>query len=161
MIRQMRLGAFMVGLTGGLFLVGTPGQAMTLKACSTLYQAAKANGTLNGQDWRSFRASQCPAEASDAGAVDAQVPATTTAEPAAAIKAAPVSDAAAGAAGLPDFPSAIDPRYASEKPARARLHTCSNAYHAAKKAGTLHGLRWIQKGGGFYSLCNRALKKQA
>lgn len=161
MIRQMRLGALMFCLAGGLFVVGTPGQAMTLKACSTLYQAAKANGTLNGQDWRSFRATQCPAEASDASSGDARDPAATTAEPAAAIKAGPVSNAAAGAAGLPDFPSAIDPRYAAEKPARARLHTCSDAYHAAKKAGTLHGLRWIQKGGGFYSLCNKALKKQA
>lgn len=35
---------------------------------------------------------------------------------------------------------------------------CSTKYQAAKEAGTLGGLKWVQKGGGYYSLCNAKLK---
>jgi hypothetical protein len=49
----------------GTMLVGfgQPVQALTMKECSAKYQAAKAAGTLNGQNWRDFRKAQCGAGA--------------------------------------------------------------------------------------------------
>ena len=38
------------------------------------------------------------------------------------------------------------------------MHTCLEQYYANKDANALGGLKWIQKGGGFYSLCNAKLK---
>ena len=56
------------------------------------------------------------------------------------------------------FPKAISPKFATETPAKGRMHTCLEQYYANKDANTLNGLKWIQKGGGFYSLCNAKLK---
>ena len=56
------------------------------------------------------------------------------------------------------FPTAISPKFANETPAKGRMHTCLEQYYANKDANTLNGLKWIQKGGGFYSLCNAKLK---
>jgi hypothetical protein len=49
-------------------------------------------------------------------------------------------------------------KYSNETPGKARMHTCLDQYYANKDADTLNGLRWIQKGGGYYSLCNAQLK---
>ncbi|ENT79120.1 hypothetical protein H721_00651 [Brucella ovis IntaBari-2006-46-332] len=38
------------------------------------------------------------------------------------------------------------------------MHTCLDQYHALKDANALGGLKWVQKGGGYYSLCNARLK---
>jgi hypothetical protein len=38
------------------------------------------------------------------------------------------------------------------------MHTCLDGYYANKEANTLKGLKWIQKGGGYYSVCNSRLK---
>ena len=35
------------------------------------------------------------------------------------------------------------------------MHTCLDQYNANKANG---GLNWIQKGGGYYSECNKRLK---
>lgn len=56
------------------------------------------------------------------------------------------------------FPSAITAKFAGEKPAKARMHTCLEQYHANKAANTLGGTRWIEKGGGYYKQCNDRLK---
>ncbi|TGT92542.1 hypothetical protein EN798_34240, partial [bacterium M00.F.Ca.ET.155.01.1.1] len=56
------------------------------------------------------------------------------------------------------FPSAISAKYASETPGKGRMHTCLDQYYVLKDANALGGLKWIQKGGGFYSLCNAKLK---
>ena len=56
------------------------------------------------------------------------------------------------------FPSAVSAKFASETPGKARMHTCLEQYYANKDANALDGLKWIQKGGGFYSLCNAKLK---
>ena len=58
------------------------------------------------------------------------------------------------------FPSKIDPKYSAEKPSKQRMQTCLDQYNA-NKAGTgagNGGLKWIQKGGGYYSECNKRLK---
>ena len=126
-----------------------PAAAMTLKECSARYQAAKADGSLGGRNWSAFRATDC------AGAKDkASDPANEVAKPAVAGAETPAGPTAQAAF----LPETIDPKYAAEKPSRARLHTCADAYRAAKKAGTLNGLRWIERGGGYYSQCSRKLK---
>lgn len=56
------------------------------------------------------------------------------------------------------FPTKIAAKYADESAGKGRMFTCLHAYYVAKDANTLGGLKWIQKGGGFYSLCNDRLK---
>jgi hypothetical protein len=59
------------------------------------------------------------------------------------------------------FPSAIDSKYSKESPGRARMHTCRDQYQANKKTGGNGGLKWLQRGGGYYSQCNKRLKGAA
>lgn len=114
-------------------------KGLTNKECSTKYQAAKSAGTLGGKSWADFRKAECAAAGAPA-----------TAAPAAA---------AVAPAGSPVFPSAIAPKYASEKPGKARMHTCLDQYKANKATGGNAGLVWIgRKGGGYYSACNKKLK---
>jgi hypothetical protein len=70
---------------------------------------------------------------------------------------APATQAAPGTAV---FPSAIAPEYANEKPAKARMKTCEAQYKANKVTNANGGLKWIQKGGGYWSECNKHLKAQ-
>lgn len=56
------------------------------------------------------------------------------------------------------FPKAISPKYAKESAGRARMHTCLDQYNANKATNANGGLRWIAKGGGYYSECNKRLK---
>ena len=56
------------------------------------------------------------------------------------------------------FPSAISPKYSSEFPGKARMHTCLDQYNANKASNGNGGLKWIEKGGGYYSECNKRLK---
>lgn len=155
----MKVWQMLAPVAALVLLPSAAAEAMTLKDCSVRYQEAKKAGTLNGQNWSDFRAAQCGlgpmVRAAAAASATGTSPAVT---PAAA--AAPAMQSAPAPA-VPDglvLPSAIDPRYAAEKPSRARLHTCADAYRTLKKSGGLKGLRWIQKGGGFYSLCCRRLK---
>ncbi|MFJ6323706.1 MULTISPECIES: hypothetical protein [unclassified Rhizobium] len=164
-----------------LTVVGSMGlassaSALTMKECSAKYQAAKTAGTLNGQKWNDFRTTQCSADAGAAAAAPAATaPATTapaakTAKTTAAAKvdasepdatkppaAEPAKPTTAAPAGV-TFPAKVDAKYASETPGKGRFHTCVDAYNAAKAKNALGGLKWIQKGGGYYSLCNTKLK---
>jgi hypothetical protein len=38
------------------------------------------------------------------------------------------------------------------------MHTCLDQYHANKANNANGGLKWIVKGGGYYSECNKRLK---
>jgi len=146
-------------LTGAAMTWATlPAQALTAQECSAKYQAAKSAGTLNGQKWNDFRKAECGPGASAAAA-----PAAAPAAPAAAPKTAtaPAPAAAPAMTGAAKFPAAIDPKYASEKPAKARMHTCVDQYNANKAINANGGLKWIQKGGGYYSECNKRLKGAA
>jgi hypothetical protein len=136
------------------FAASAPAQALTQQECSAKYQAAKAAGTLNGQKWNDFRKSECGADA-------AATPAAAPAAPPVA-EAKPKKEAAPAAAPAPVgnavFPSAIDPKYASESAGKGRMHTCLDQYHANKAGNGNGGLKWIEKGGGYYSECNKRLK---
>jgi len=59
------------------------------------------------------------------------------------------------------FPNAISSKYASKSAGKARMLTCLEQYRVNKTNGGNGGLKWIQKGGGYYSECNRRLKGQA
>jgi hypothetical protein len=45
----------------------------------------------------------------------------------------------------------VDSKYSNEKPGRARRKTCLDQYKANKATNANGGLRWLQKGGGYYS----------
>lgn len=143
-----------------------PAQALTSQECSAKYQAAKAAGTLNGQKWNDFRKAQCGADATPAPAAasapaapkDAAKDATKEPTKQAKKEAAPATAAPAGPAV---FPNAVDPKYSKESESKARMHTCVDQYKANKAGNANGGLKWIQKGGGYYSECNKRLKGAA
>src|ERR1700730_15540147 len=62
--------------------------------------------------------------------------------------AAPAAPAAVGSAV---FPSAVDAKYSKESAGKARMATCLDQYKANKASNANGGLKWIQKGGGYYS----------
>src|SRR5690242_5459458 len=147
-----------------------PAQAMTAQECSAKYQAAKTAGTLNGQKWNDFRKAQCGADATPVAAPAAApaAPAPTTAAkkeaaPTTAAKkeAAPAPAPAPAATGNAVFPSAVDPKYAKETAGKARMHTCVDQYNANKATNANGGLKWIQKGGGYWPECTKRLKGAA
>jgi hypothetical protein len=80
---------------------------------------------------------------------------TTAPAPAAAPAAAPV------AVGKAVFPNAADPKYSKDPAGKARREPCLDQYHANKANNGNGGLKWIEKGGGYYSECNKRLKGAA
>jgi hypothetical protein len=142
-------------------MAASPAQALSMSECSAKYQSAKSAGTLNGQKWNDFRKAEC---GTDATATPAAAPAAPAAEakpapapkPAAAAPAAPATPVVVGNAV---FPSAIDPKFASDKPHIARIRTCGEQWKLNKANNTTGGMHWNQKGGGgYYSECNKRLK---
>ena len=132
-------------------LAATPGQALTMKECSAKYKAAQTAGTLNGQKWNDFRKTQCGSDA-------AAAPATTAASAPSAPAAPKPAAVAPVATGNAIFPNAVAPKYSKESEGKARMHTCLDQYNANKASNANGGLNWIQKGGGYYSECNKRLK---
>jgi hypothetical protein len=58
----------------------------------------------------------------------------------------------------PVFPAAVDAKFEKLKPAQARMKTCAAQYQANKANNANAGLKWVQKGGGYWSQCNKKLK---
>ena len=139
----------------------TPAQALTTQECSAKYQAAKTAGTLNGMKWNDFRKAQCGADATPMAAPAAPPAAPPPPVAEAKPKAAPPMAAPAFPSGPANFPMAINPKYAQESAGTARMHTCVDQYNANKETNGNGGLKWIQKGGGYYSECNKRLKGPA
>jgi hypothetical protein len=136
-----------------------PAQALTTQECSAKYQAAKTAGTLGGQKWNDFRKAQCGADATAAPAATPAVAPAPAPAPAAPKEAKKEAAPAAPTLTLPAvFPSAVDPKYAKESAGKARMHTCVDQYNANKTTNGNGGLKWIEKGGGYYSECNKKLK---
>ncbi|BAT60255.1 hypothetical protein GJW-30_1_02791 [Variibacter gotjawalensis] len=137
----------------------SPASALTMKECSAKYKEAEKNGTLGGKKWNEFRKSECGAEAAPAPATTQAAPTTTTTE---AKEPAPrASTPAPAASGDVIYPAAVAEKYVSEKASKARMHTCLDQYKANKASSRNGGLNWIQKGGGYYSECNKRLKGSA
>ncbi|HKS19057.1 MAG TPA: hypothetical protein VJS63_07600 [Bradyrhizobium sp.] len=146
------------------FVATAPAQALTAQECSAKYQAAKTAGTLNGQKWNDFRKAQCGADATPAAAAPA-APAAPAEPKAAEAKPKKQAKEAATAPAAPSgpavFPNAVDPKYSKESEGKARMHTCVDQYNANKATNGNGGMKWIQKGGGYYSECTKKLKGAA
>ena len=147
-----------------LAAAAVPASALTMKECSTKYQAAKQAGTLGAQKWGDFRRAECGDTAAAAPASGTKTSVPNPLQPGATRPAAPAPTAARPAPAAPSapgsaaFPAAVSAKYASESAGKARMHTCLDQYNANKAAGGNGGLNWIAKGGGYYSECNKRLK---
>jgi hypothetical protein len=150
-MRSTALASFLV--TASLLMSGALAHAISLQECSAKYKAAQTAGTLKGMKWNEFRKAEC----SDAAA-PAATPASSTAAPKAEKKEAAPSAPAATSAGQAVFPTAVSPKYSKESEGKARMHTCLDQYNANKAGNGNAGLKWIEKGGGYYSECNKRLK---
>jgi hypothetical protein len=147
MLIRMSAITSVAALAAGLLILSMPpAGALTMKECSAKYQAAKTSGALGGQSWSDFRKTQCGTNA-------AATPAETT--PAATPAVTPAAPKAPGNAV---FPTAVSPKYTNESAGKARMHTCVDQYKANKATNANGGLKWIEKGGGYYSECNKQLK---
>jgi hypothetical protein len=140
--RSGLIGIAIVAIGAG---VVTPGQALTLQECSAKYKAAQSAGTLKGMKWNEFRKAECGANAS------------AVQDPAKPPPSLPQAGSQASPGGAV-FPTAIAQKYANESAGRARMHTCVDQYNANKASNQNGGMKWIQKGGGYYSECNKRLK---
>jgi hypothetical protein len=151
----VRSSALWATTLGALLLIApvSGAHALTMKECSAKYKAAQESGTLKGMKWNDFRKAEC-------GSGAAALP---TSAPAAGAPAAPPATTAPTAATRPPatdavFPSAVSPKYSTESAGKARMHTCLDQYNANKTSNGNGSLKWIQKGGGYYSECNKRLK---
>jgi len=155
------------GLLAAVALGLSPAHALTMQECSAKYKAAQQNNTLNGMKWNDFRKAEC---GSDAAAAPTTTPATAAAPTSTrATAAAPTTPRATTASANPSapattksgnavFPTSVSPKYSKESEGKARMHTCLDQYNANKASNGNGGLTWIQKGGGYYSECNKHLK---
>ena len=151
----IRYAAICAGaVLAAIAMQGTSAQALTMAECSAKYKAAKDAGSLNGMKWNDFRKAQCGSDAA-AAPTTASAPAPAPAPAPAAPTAAPV------AVGNAVFPSAVSSKYSKDSAGKARMETCLDQYHANKTSNGNGGLKWIQKGGGYYSECNKRLKGAA
>ena len=156
MIKPLLLVASTIFFMTGASMGSSVAQESAMKICGEKWQAAKAAGATNGATWPKFL-TECRA-----GLV-ASPAATPKAVPAQAEKPAlkPMADPPAGAkaaTAAPIFPAAVSAKFADLRPAQARQKTCSEQYQANKANGGNGGLHWLEKGGGYWSLCNKKLK---
>src|SRR6516164_2107252 len=142
------IALYAVTLLSFVAMQSSSANALSMHECSAKYKEAKSAGTLNGMKWNDFRRAQCGAEATVAPA--------TMAAPAPA-----PSPASSDRVRNTVFPSAVDPRYSDRSAGKARMETCLDQYRANKANNANGGLKWIQRGGGYYSECVKRLKSQA
>jgi hypothetical protein len=157
------VASFAAALLAAVVLQATAAQALTMAECSAKYKAAKTDGSLNGMKWNDFRKAQCGSEANaapsggtPAGGTPAGGPPAGGA-PAGGTTAASTAPAAAGG-GNATFPRSVDAKYSKDSAGKARMLTCLDQYRANKADNGNGGMKWIQKGGGYYSECNKRLK---
>lgn len=156
-------------------LASVPAHAMTAKECHAAFQSAKKGGTLNGQSYKAFKAASCGSETAEAASATTAAPATaatapTTTAPVTTGKANPPDSSVAGTkapiasksapvtSGNVVFPTAVSSQFSSLSAGKARMKTCVAQYNANKANGGNGSLKWIQKGGGYWSQCNSRLK---
>lgn len=135
-------------LLAAVVLQATAAQALTMAECSAKYKAAKADGSLNGMKWNDFRKAQCGSEANAAPGGGTPPPAST----------APAPAPTASGGGNAIFPRSVDAKYSKDSAGKARMLTCLDQYRANKADNGNGGMKWIQRGGGYYSECNKRLK---
>lgn len=133
-----------------------------LRTCNEEWSAMKANNTVGDKKYADFRRECLARSAATPSAEEPATPGATTAAPsrpsAAPRTATPARPSGPVGVGEAIFPSAVSPKYSSETAGRARMHTCLDQYKENKASNGNAGLNWIQKGGGYYSECNKRLK---
>lgn len=117
---------------------------LSFKECGAQYQAAKKADALGGKKWMEYRTEVCRIAA----------PANRQA---AKVRSEATSNEAVSRLV---FPTALASEFSTEKPWKARMRTCLKSYRQAKQDGALYGVKWVQKGGGYYSLCTARLREQ-
>ncbi|QNT78158.1 hypothetical protein [Entomobacter blattae] len=128
------------------------------KECHTQFEAARKAGTLNGLKFKDFKAKNCENPTTSEESAAATTPAAAAAADAPAATSKPTDTATT--AGV-TFPTAISPKYTKESAGKARMHTCLDQYRLNKATNANGTLKWIQKGGGYYSQCVKKLKGTA
>jgi len=129
-----------------------------LKTCNDEWNAMKAAGTVGDKKYADFRKECLTRTGAKPSAEEPAAPGATATAPPAAKPAPAPRGAAPSTAGEPVFPTAVSPKYSKESAGRARMHTCLDQYNENKASSGNAGLNWIQKGGGYYSECNKRLK---
>ncbi|MBS1000921.1 hypothetical protein JK169_07820 [Acetobacter persici] len=157
MTSSARFALAALALSCATALSAPAAHALSAKECHASFAAARTAGTLDGQSYKQFKAAKCDAAAAPtASATPAAAAPAATAKDAA--PAAPATAPAAATTAGVVFPSAVSPQYAKLSAGKARMKTCLDQYNT-NKTGTGNGnLKWIQKGGGYYSQCNTRLK---
>jgi hypothetical protein len=140
---SFKIGLGVGTLIAAVGLAAMPLAALSLRECGAAYKSAQKSGTLGGMGWQEFRKAKCG--------------------PGADPRAAPsVGPAPGGSAYLPGgraiFPTAIAPKYGDETPGKGRRQTCLDQYRINKASNANGGLKWVQRGGGYYNECNKRLK---
>jgi hypothetical protein len=167
MMKSSTIGLLALGFA--LVLGANTASALGLKECSDKYSAAKTAGTAGTKTFADFQKSDCGPDAKPVAAPSAAAPATPAPTAAAPekkprkTKAEKAADKAAASAQplstTAVFPTTLNAAYKDRKPAKQRMATCLDQYKANKTTNANGGLKWIQKGGGYYSQCNRKLKE--
>lgn len=166
------LVALCAAAVAAIALSAAPAGAQTtnrLKACNDEWNAMKASGTVGDKKYADFRKECLARLAAPAQEPAAPAPGATTAPPPAAQPpgakppaaprtATPTAPTAPAKPGEAVFPTAVSPKYSGEKAGLARMHTCRDQYNENKATGGNAGLKWIQKGGGYWPECTKRLK---
>jgi hypothetical protein len=150
-----------------------PAQAKTEKECAAEWKQMKDANQTAGKKRKDF-ITECRGTTAAPGAATppAAAPAPASPPPAAAappppapapaakpaVTAKPPATPAPVATGNIVFPSAVSAKYSTESAGKGRMHTCRDQYEANKATNANGGLKWIEKGGGYYSECNKHLK---
>ncbi|EUK19276.1 hypothetical protein [Commensalibacter papalotli (ex Servin-Garciduenas et al. 2014)] len=148
-------------VTGSMISFTHNARAADGKACYEQFSEAKKAGTLKEKNFKEYKAANCDAKQAkpteNAAVKEAKSASESPKEPAkkTAVEKAPV------VTGDVVFPEKVDPKFANEKEGKARMMTCQEQYKANKVSNKNGGLKWIQKGGGYYSECNKHLKTSA
>jgi hypothetical protein len=150
MHRQSKLLFVSVALALGIS-AQSPAMALSMKECSAKYKAAQKAGTLKGKKWNDFRKAECGADAKPVSTTSAPAPTKRT-------KKARTEPKSTSRATTAVFPTKISPKYSKESPGKARMKTCVDQYNANKAKNANGGMKWIEKGGGYWSECNKRLK---
>lgn len=152
---------------GSVVSLSYSAHAAEVKPCYQQFSEAKKAGTLTEKTFKEYKAAHCDkvVQTSEQPAANdakkAEQPVAKSAkenEPSKETPKKEVVEKSPVTTGEVVFPEKIDPKFANEKEGKARMMTCQEQYKANKASGKNGGLKWIQKGGGYYSECNKNLK---
>ncbi|WP_315775864.1 MULTISPECIES: caspase domain-containing protein [unclassified Bradyrhizobium] len=149
-----------LGIFDALNEVGLAVKAATGGAQQPWFSTSPINGAFYFAPGNGTLPPRPPATPSPALAT---APPTEPKLPKATAQPKPVPALSPSAAAVPTaaplvLPRATSPKYASEDPGQARMHTCLEQYIANKATNSNGGMKWVEAGGGYYTACNKNLK---